>query len=316
MTENEAKIFIQNAMEQSKNVLAELMLIMPKVFAAKRKSLGEYYSNLENCKKEIQSCEVAVQALEEVQRYRALEKRLVEMFGAALSLETAIDELERQLKEPDNPHPINAKILTYEDAADWDAYRAIGTPEELQKAEKEENILKFYYCDSEDSYLIGLRVGNFYYAHYLDGSWVFDMSRYLPWGEHVKQESTAWKEHTFPSEPREINFSEWLKGFVKKECGGTPEECKKSVAVCKAMIERKITPESMEEYMKFEDECVKNGFTFDSLLKAREKQIPYKPSQQKLVWGIGKCKCGVEFLDRKTGFCGNCGQKLDWSDEQ
>lgn len=51
MTENEAKIFIQNAMEQSKNVLAELMLIMPKVFAAKRKSLGEYYSNLENCKK-------------------------------------------------------------------------------------------------------------------------------------------------------------------------------------------------------------------------------------------------------------------------
>ena len=72
MTENEAKIFIQNAMEQSKNVLAELMLIMPKVFAAKRKSLGEYYSNLENCKKEIQSCEVAIKALEEVQKYRAI----------------------------------------------------------------------------------------------------------------------------------------------------------------------------------------------------------------------------------------------------
>lgn len=72
MTENEAKIFIQNAMEQSRNVLAELMLIMPKVFAAKRKSLGEYYSNLENCKKEIQSCEVAVKALEEVQQYRAI----------------------------------------------------------------------------------------------------------------------------------------------------------------------------------------------------------------------------------------------------
>lgn len=195
-------------------------------------------------------------------------------------------------------------------------YRAIGTVEELQKAEKEENILKFYYCDSEDSYLIGLRVGNFYYAHYLDGSWVFGMSRYLPWGEHVKQESTAWKEYTYPSEPREINFSEWLKGFVKKECGGTPEECKKSVAVSKAMIARKITPENMEEYMKIEDECVKCGFTFKSLLEAREKQIPYKPSRKKLVWGIGKCKCGVEFLDRKTGFCGNCGQRLDWSDEE
>ena len=69
MTENEAKIFIQNAMEQSRNVLAELMLIMPKVFAAKRKSLGEYYSNLENCKKEIESCEVAIWALEEIQRW-------------------------------------------------------------------------------------------------------------------------------------------------------------------------------------------------------------------------------------------------------
>lgn len=97
---------------------------------------------------------------------------------------------------------------------------------------------------------------------------------------------------------------------------GTPEECQKSVAVCKAMIARKITPENMEEYMKFEDECVKCGFTLKSLLEAREKQIPYKLSRKKLVWGIGKCKCGVEFLDRKTGFCGNCGQRLDWSDEE
>nr|DAO77625.1 MAG TPA: putative tRNA pseudouridine synthase B [Caudoviricetes sp.] len=173
MTENEAKIFIQNAMEQSKKALAELLLISPKVFAVRKKSLGEYYSNLENCKKEIQSCEVAIKALEEVQRwhtsvinpniknefantstqichncdhkdeyieeleaevepYRALEKRLTDMFGGELSLEDIIDELERQLKEPGSPHPVNAKILTYEDAADWDAYRAIGTPEELQ----------------------------------------------------------------------------------------------------------------------------------------------------------------------------------------
>lgn len=72
MTIDEAKIFIQNAMEQSRNALAELMLIMPKVFAAKRKSLGEYYSNLENCKKEIQACEIAVKALEEVQQYHAI----------------------------------------------------------------------------------------------------------------------------------------------------------------------------------------------------------------------------------------------------
>lgn len=125
---------------------------------------------------------VAIKALKEIQQYRELEKRLTGMFSGELSLETVVDELERQLKEPDNPHPINAKILTYEDAAAWDAYHAIGTPEECQAA--------------------------------------------------------------------------------------------------------------------------------------MEKQIPYKPSRKKLVWGIGKCKCGVEFLDRKTGFCGNCGQKLDWEDEE
>ena len=175
MTENEAKVFIQNAMEQSKKALAELLLIGPKVFAVRKKSLGEYYSNLENCKKEIQSCEVAIKALEEVQRwhtsvinpniknefantstqichncdhkdeyieeleaevepYRALEKRLTDMFGGELSLEDVTDELERYLKEPDNAHPINAKILTYEDAAAWDAYHAIGTPEECRAA--------------------------------------------------------------------------------------------------------------------------------------------------------------------------------------
>ena len=48
------------------------MLIMPKVFAVMEKNLGEYYSNLENCKKEIQACEVAIKTLEEVQQYHAI----------------------------------------------------------------------------------------------------------------------------------------------------------------------------------------------------------------------------------------------------
>jgi hypothetical protein len=104
---------------------------------------------------------------------------------------------------------------------------------------------------------------------------------------------------------------------------GTPEECQKSVAVCKAMIARKITPENMEEYMKFEDECVKNGFTFDSLLKAREKQTAKKVksiSQVKdgdsYVGLIGRCPCCGDILEEDTVYC-DCGQRLDWgtSDE-
>ena len=216
MTENEAKIFIQNAMEQSKNVLAELMLIMPKVFAVRKKNLGEYYSNLENCKKEIQSCEVAIKALEDVQKYRKIETDLKERYHANIDIPLLMHHFIETVFEGEKHEGFC--LLTNEDREAWEEYKAIGTP----------------------------------------------------------------------------------------------EECQKSVEICKSMIERNITPENMEEYMKFEDECVKNGFTFNSLLEAREKQIPYKPSQQKLVWGIGKCKCGVEFLDRKTGFCGNCGQKLDW----
>ena len=125
MTENEAKIFIQNAMEQSKNVLAELMLIMPKVFAAKRKSLGEYYSNLENCKKEIQSCEVAIKALEEVQRWHTsvINPNIKNEFANTSTQichncdhkDEYIEELEAEVEE----------------------YRAIGTPEELQEVKKD-----------------------------------------------------------------------------------------------------------------------------------------------------------------------------------
>ena len=179
MTENEAKIFIQNAMEQSRNVLAELMLIMPKVFAVRKKSLGEYYSHLENCKKEIQACEIAIKALGKVQQYRAI---------------------------------------------------------------------------------------------------------------------------------------------------GTLEECRKSVAICKAMIERNITHEDMEEYMKFEDECVKRGFAFSSLLEAGEKQMAKKPDYEgdgyadgRLVYDTWICPCCGRHYEVDCddySFCPNCGQKLDRSDEE
>lgn len=49
----------------------------------------------------------------------------------------------------------------------------------------------------------------------------------------------------------------------------------------------------------------------DDAITALEKQIPYKPTSN-VKFGIGKCKCGVEFLDKDTAYCGNCGQKLDW----
>ena len=187
------------------------------MFAVRKKSLGEYYGNLENCKKEIQSCEVAVQALEEVQQYRA-----------------------------------------------------IGTPEELITAMKYVRLAK---------------------AHRTVGRAIEECAKY-----------------------EEI---------------GTPEECRKSVEICKSMIKRNITPEDMEEYMKFEDECIKKGFTFKSLLEARKKQTAKRLKYSSFYKGHGirvtvcpACNNTVDFLCKgnwetgKLEHCPNCGQKLDWSDEE
>lgn len=91
-----------------------------------------------------------------------------------------------------------------------------GLPSAQPKTDEEKE-LKFYYVESIDDYWIGQRLDNFYYADWHDGlGFVWSKSRYLPWGEHVVNEQTLWKEHTYPSEPIEIPFTEWIVGFMKK----------------------------------------------------------------------------------------------------
>ena len=102
----------------------------------------------------------------------------------------------------------------------YDKAYIIGTLEELPSAERksdEESELKFYYVESIDDYWIGKRLDNFYYADWNDGlGFVWSHSRYLPWGKHIINENTLWKEHTYPSEPVEIPFTTWIAGFMKK----------------------------------------------------------------------------------------------------
>lgn len=79
---------------------------------------------------------------EKLKRYEDAEERLADMFDDSLTLEMVVDELEQQLKEPDSPHPVNARILTHKESADWDAYRAIGTPEECRAAMEKQTARK------------------------------------------------------------------------------------------------------------------------------------------------------------------------------
>lgn len=89
-----------------------------------------------------------------------------------------------------------------------------GSIERALEATAEEDVLKFYYCESEDKYLVGQRVDTRYYAEVGKTGLCFRWSRHLPWGEHVVASHTVWKEHTYPSEPKEIPFFEWLQGYI------------------------------------------------------------------------------------------------------
>lgn len=81
----------------------------------------------------------------------------------------------------------------------------------------EQESIKFYYVESLDDYWVGRRLDNFYYATWHGRfGFIWSHSKYLPWGEHIVDENTLWKEHTYPSEPKEIPFTEWIVGFTKK----------------------------------------------------------------------------------------------------
>lgn len=96
----------------------------------------------------------------------------------------------------------------------------------------------------------------------------------------------------------------------------------------KKLSDRKMTTEVLENYMQFEDECVKKGFTFESVIEAREKQIAKKPTYEgdgyapdgTLIYDTWICPCynkryEVDYDD--YDYCPNCGQKLDLDrDEQ
>lgn len=131
-------------------------------------------------------------------------------------LEEVMDEENWELNAVANGEIICRKLkkLGLLEVKDGYYVRASVTPTE----QNEEDILKFYYVESLDEYWIGQRCGTRYYGKWTGNCFTYGYSRYLPWGEHVVAPDTLWKEHTYPSEPKEIPFNEWLQGFLEKEC--------------------------------------------------------------------------------------------------
>lgn len=71
--------------------------------------------------------------------------------------------------------------------------------------------------------------------------------------------------------------------------------------------------ERCDGYQK--DDACKNC-EIDAAIKALDKQIPFTPETNNLKVGLGRCRCGAEFLDKLTNYCGNCGQAIDWEVEE
>lgn len=115
----------------------------------------------------------------------------------------------------------------------------------------------------------------------------------------------------------------------------------------KKLSDRKMTTEVLENYMQFEDECAKKDFTFKSVIEAREEQIAKKPilkngesgsfvdyedghGEYKVTkWQDWVCPICGWFVgqrynrsqnhphdQRECNYCNECGQKIDWSDEE
>lgn len=78
--------------------------------------------------------EELIQLKKELNYYHSIEMRLHEMFHGDLSLKEYVDILDFALREPGEPSPVNARILTYEDAKAWTEYKEIGTVEECKTA--------------------------------------------------------------------------------------------------------------------------------------------------------------------------------------
>ena len=155
----EEKSNIQKVIEQLERVKGQLKTIGEKedytdVAIQAVKEIGMYHDG----KMSLVPTDVFGRICEENDKYQDIERRLDEMFGGQLPLESYVDRLEEVLSEPGKTHPVNARILTHEDAEKWEEYKAIGTPEECREAMEKQKAkrpvlvtrangnIKFYPC--------------------------------------------------------------------------------------------------------------------------------------------------------------------------
>lgn len=86
---------------------------------------------------EEKALEMAIQALEEIQQYKALEQRM-----NGVSLELLAEHFIKIVGEGESEGYQRGRLLTNEHADMWDAYKAIGTVEECRAAVEKQRAKK------------------------------------------------------------------------------------------------------------------------------------------------------------------------------
>lgn len=175
----------------------------------------------------------------------------------------------------------------------------------------EENDFKFYYVESIDDYWIGKRSDNFYYAEWRGDYFVWTHSRYLPWGEHIVDENTLWKEHTYPSEPIEISFSEWIVGFMKKHGSKVSEDCISREDLRRSLTRPLENNNADEMYWKGWHDCT---VAVETRIADAPSVIPSRAEGEWTNAGIltvhcSNCKSQFHELEAMN-YCPNCGAKM------
>lgn len=90
---------------------------------------GNSGKTLQEDKEFLDAFDVAITALKEIQQYRAMNRKLRKCFGDCDGLlKAVVDEICYRISVKE---PTKLRLLANEDADMWDAYRAIGTVEEL-----------------------------------------------------------------------------------------------------------------------------------------------------------------------------------------
>ncbi len=91
--------------------------------------------DIEDCKRNNQAISKAISALEKIQRYRNMEGRLKKIYGDCPGLlDKVVEHLEKH-EDITLPDPIfKARLLTDGEVDRWEAYKQLGTVEELREA--------------------------------------------------------------------------------------------------------------------------------------------------------------------------------------